>query len=204
MEADVSERETDEALFAAWQSGDAAAGSRLFERYFDRIFAFFAAKLDIEADELTQRTFEACLAEAPRFRHESTFRSFLFGIARIQLLRQLQSRMRDQRWLQPAEDSLLDIAASPSALVALHDRQRIIRDGLHQIPLDFQIVLELFYWHELQIPEIAAALDIAPGTVKSRLSRGKAMLRERIAQMRITQALRDDTLLQLDSGLPRG
>lgn len=53
----------DEQLLGAWRSGDRAAGEELARRYFERVFAFFASKVGGEAEDLTQKTFLACVQQ---------------------------------------------------------------------------------------------------------------------------------------------
>ena len=50
--------------------------------------------------------------------------------------------------------------------------------ALRRLPLDLQITIELFYWQELPIADIAAVLEIPVGTVKSRVSRARHALME--------------------------
>ena len=169
----------DTTLYLAWCRGDREAGTRLFRRNFDDIFTFFVHKVGNDADELTQRVFEACVAARDRFRGDASFRGFLFGIARFQLLRWLRARGRHPV-LEPDAVSLAEVRTTPSQAVALRERQLVLLTAMRNIPLDFQVTLELYYWHGLTIPEIAEALEIAPGTVKSRLSRAKALLREEL------------------------
>lgn len=45
----------------------------------------------------------------------------------------------------------------------------------------FQMALELHYWEEFSVEEIATVLDVSPGTVKSRLHRGREKLRQILA-----------------------
>ncbi len=81
---------------------------------------------------------------------------------------------------------------SPSQLAAVRSEQELVAEAMRNIPVELQITLELFYWEELKVAETAAATDVAVGTVKSRLSRGRAMLKQWLErQESITAALRD-------------
>jgi RNA polymerase sigma-70 factor (ECF subfamily) len=53
-------------------------------------------------------------------------------------------------------------------------------EALNETPSPFREVLRMFYWDELPVEEIARILAISSGTVKSRLARGRSMIRERI------------------------
>ena len=50
--------------------------------------------------------------------------------------------------------------------------------ALQHIPLELQMTLELYYWEELEVTEIAEVLEIPLGTVKSRMSRGRRLVKE--------------------------
>jgi RNA polymerase sigma-70 factor (ECF subfamily) len=53
--------------------------------------------------------------------------------------------------------------------------------GLHALPLDLQLALELRYWEDQSGPELAAILELPEGTVRSRLRRGLEALRDALA-----------------------
>ena len=72
--------------------GDEAAGATLVQRHFLAVYRFFGSKLPDQADDLTQATFEACIAGRDGYRAEGAFRAFILGIARKQLLRHLEGR----------------------------------------------------------------------------------------------------------------
>ena len=74
-------------LLEAWRAGDKEAAGTLLRRHFSRVFQFFRSKLDDHVDDLTQRTFMACVEARERLRPEVSFRAYLLGIARKQLLR---------------------------------------------------------------------------------------------------------------------
>ncbi len=186
---------TDRELLDAWTGGDEAAGGELVQRHFSSVFRFFRSKLDGNVDDLTQRTFMACVESAKNFRAESSFRAYVLGIARIQLLAHLRERYRQDAMIDPAAQSMADAGPapgpSPSGLVVNAENERMVLAALRRIPIDFQIAVELFYWEELPIADIAPILGIAVGTVKSRLGRARGMLREQLAALATSDALRD-------------
>ena len=87
----------DKALLEAWRTGDAEAGQSLFERHFDSVYGFFETKCAPDADELVQATFLAILRAKDQFRGDSSFRTYLFTIARHELYRVLRTRNNSSR-----------------------------------------------------------------------------------------------------------
>jgi RNA polymerase sigma-70 factor (ECF subfamily) len=184
---------SDEDLLRAWQAGDKEAGDALVRRHFASIYRFFRHKLADGAEDLTQRTFLGCVGARDRMRPELGFRAFLFGIARNQLLLELRTRSR-RRELPPDSASIEDVAGpTPVGVVAAHEQQRALLQALRKIPIDHQITLELHYWEGLGVDQIALVLEVAPGTVKSRLARARASLVERLQDI---EGERDPARLQ--------
>lgn len=163
-------------LWRAWVDGDAVAGEELVQRHFLAVYRFFAAKLPDHADDLTQSTFVACIEGKASFRAEGHFRAFILGIARLQLLRFLEGRGRLVKGQATSEVSIEDLEPSPSTAAAQAQRRDLLLTAMRSIPLDFQMVLELHYWEDMTTGDIAEVLAIAPGTVKSRLSRARGLL----------------------------
>jgi RNA polymerase sigma-70 factor (ECF subfamily) len=173
---------TDFELLASWRAGDLEAGNALVRRHFMRLFVFVRAKAPDSADDLVQRVFEACVAARDRIDDErGSFKAYLFGIARRQLVYWFREQQRDRDHVDTMSDSLAQLTGSPSRLFALRQEQHAVLEALHQLPLDLQIALELYYWEELTVPEVAAVLEVPEGTIKSRLHRARQLLRERLA-----------------------
>lgn len=185
-------------LLEAWSRGDASAGDRLFRRHALSVLRFFRSKVPDVAEDLTQRTLLACVEATERFRKAASFRAYLFGIARNQLLMHLRraSALKDRFELMT--HSVVDTGNGAPVLVARREEQRIVLDALRRIPVDFQIALELFYWEEMPIAEIAQVLGVAPGTVKSRLSRAREMMRDQLAALTDSRQLLESTAGELD------
>lgn len=191
--------ESDDALLTAWRGGDKAAGERLFDRYFKPISTFFHHKVEHGKDDLIQATFLSALESADRYRGEGTFRSFLFGIAFNVLRNHLRARRTDAERLDFAVSSLHDLAPRPSELLAKRAEQRLLLEGLRRIPLEHQVLLELYFWEPLSAPEIAEILGVAVGTIRTRIRRAKQLLEEALAQLSPAEQQLRSTLGDLEA-----
>jgi len=194
--------QTDAQLLEAWRAGDAGAGTQLFRRNFPSVFRFFQTKVPDAVEELVQRTFLACVEAGDRLDQVVSFRAYLLGIARNQLLRYFSEKHRTRRIEQGvaavAEASSFD-RTGPIDLMVKNDEQRLLLKGLRRLPLDLQIALELFYWERLAMHEIARIIDVPEGTVKSRLHRAKRLLKDLIEGLDASDALRESTVHRLES-----
>jgi RNA polymerase sigma-70 factor (ECF subfamily) len=162
----------------AWCAGDSAAGNQLLRRHFRTLYRFFRSKIDRGVEDLVQQTMLACAEGAHRFRGESSFKTYLLAIARTQLLMHLRRYARKGKQIDQLVTSIVDVMGSPSVDLAGKDEQNLVLAALQHIPIDLQIAVELYYWEELRVDEIAVVMDIPSGTVKSRLNRARRLVRE--------------------------
>ncbi|MEM6991773.1 MAG: sigma-70 family RNA polymerase sigma factor [Myxococcota bacterium] len=185
-----SERE----LLEAWAGGDMDAAAALYRRHIDGVSRFFLSKVDDGADDLVQRTFEACVKFRARLQHVSSFRAYVFTIARNELYAWVRRRRSDTSF-----DSMVlciaDAGPSPSAAAAAAQDQQRLLAALRGLPIDLQMTLELYYWEQLSTEELAEVLSIPRGTVKSRLFRAREALRERLGELDETGI--EDTMTRL-------
>ncbi len=152
------------------------------QRHYPAIERFFSVKLPGAAADLTQQTFLACLEAADRLEKASSFRAFLFGVARHVLLRHLRSEGRQA----PVESYTTRPGApgaTPTGLIAQREEQVLILRALESMPVDQRIVIELHYWEGLDSREIADVLRIPQSTVTTRLSRARGRLEKRLAEL---------------------
>jgi RNA polymerase sigma-70 factor (ECF subfamily) len=160
----------------AWRDGDRAAGDALVRKHYVAVRRFFEVKATAVADDLTQRTFLACVQAIERLERAASFRAFLFGIARNQLLQHMQ-----QRQLADASVDFEEIAGRStraSMLVARKLEQQLVLRALAELPDDLAHAIQLYYWEGLEIREIADATDSTPTAVSTRLHRARRRLRE--------------------------
>jgi RNA polymerase sigma-70 factor (ECF subfamily) len=106
----------------------------------------------------------------------------LFAIARNRLIDEIRRRRRAPAF-DPASQSLEDLQLRPSELAVADEQQRALLGALRSIALDQQIALELFYWEAMSGREIAEVLGVSEHTVRSRLSRARAALREHLGEL---------------------
>ncbi|NUO53397.1 MAG: sigma-70 family RNA polymerase sigma factor [Polyangiaceae bacterium] len=172
---------SDEELLAAWSAGDSAAGSALFDRHFASLYRFFRNKAPDAVEDLIQETMLATTRAKSGFRGESSFRTYLFTVARHELYAHFEKRRRTTAKQEDiGEQSVADLATSPSGALARRRDQDLLLRALRAIPLDLQVILELAYFEELAGPEIASIVGIPEGTVRSRLRRAKEAVREKM------------------------
>jgi RNA polymerase sigma factor (sigma-70 family) len=169
----------DPSLFAAWRDGDRSAGEVLVDRHYDSIARFFRTKVGAHSDDLVQRVFLVCVDRGANFRGDASFRAFLFGIARNVLYEFYRAKSKDGR-NDPdfGASSIMDLAPGISTMAIQRAEQRLLIQALQRLPVDLQMAVELYYWEELSIGELAQVLEVPPGTVKSRLFRAREALRE--------------------------
>lgn len=164
-------------LLDRWRGGDKAAGQALLARHFDTLCGFFESKVGADADDLVQRTMLACVAAKDRFRKESSFRTYLFTVARHELFHHLRARQRDGQRFDFEVSSIMDLLTTPGTRLVKHaERQRVV-EALRRLPVEQQVLLELYYWQELDIDQICAIYDLEIGTARVRLHRARAKLK---------------------------
>ena len=170
----------DGVLYEAWKGGDKRAGEVLFERYFDAIYRFFESKAKGDVGDLVQRTFLGSIEARDRFRGASSFRTFLYAIARNELYGYYRGRRREAA-VDFGVSSVADLAPGPSTFARHRSERGRLLAALETLPVDLQLAIELRYWEGLSGPDLAVVLEIAEGTVRSRLRRALEALRDALA-----------------------
>ncbi|MCX4243455.1 RNA polymerase sigma factor [Paraliomyxa miuraensis] len=168
----------DEALLRAWADGNDGAGEKLYRRHFDALYRFFRTKAPESCEDLIQTTMLECVRSKSNFRGDATFRAFLFGVARHCLWHYLRSQSRDRLEFDASRSSVAACDPRPSTIAARNAEHQRLFEAMRHIPVELQVVLELHYWEDMTTHELAVALDLPQGTVKSRMRRAREALRE--------------------------
>ncbi|MBI4218855.1 MAG: sigma-70 family RNA polymerase sigma factor [Chloroflexi bacterium] len=166
---------TDEALAAAVANRDQAAFEALYDRYARRVYVLGVHLLGAaDAEEVVQESFVRLWQRAGQFDPaRGPFKSWFMAVARHYVLNQLRERSRKDR-LQTLDDvdTLLGNAADPSPDVSeqawLGEQSARALEVLRTLPPEQRKVLVLAYFGGFSQTEIAEALVLPLGTVKTR------------------------------------
>lgn len=168
-----------ENIIARARRGDADAFEQLVVAYRDQVFrlALRMCGSEADADEVAQEAFLSAWKALPNFRGESQFSTWLYQLsthAAIDLMR----REKRQIAADITEVSAADPAPSPQQQAEQAEQREIVRDAILQLAPEQREVVVLRFMEELSYEEIGAVLKLPSGTVKSRLNRAKAQLKE--------------------------
>jgi RNA polymerase sigma-70 factor, ECF subfamily len=184
------------ALIERLQAGEMEAFSELVQTYQPLVYSVtlrIVREVE-EARDVTQETFLKVFRHFPRFRGDASLKTWICRIAVNQALnsqRWWRRRRREEtRSLdEPLEDertvlgvTLASTADTPEAEAIANERQRHLERALGALKKDFRIAVALRDIEGLSYEEIASILEISVGTVKSRIARGREMLRASLSQ----------------------
>lgn len=183
-------------LLARWRAGDEEAGRGLLMRHFRPLCRFFRNKAGDSVEELIQRTMLACLENAEHLRQASSFRAYLFSIARNELYAHFRRVRRDA--LDVSLHSVHDLEPSCGTRIARKQEEARLLAALRRLPLELQVTLELYYWEGMRYAELAEVLGVHRETIKSRLRRAKELLRQFLAEPTAGEESMEASVEQLD------
>ena len=176
----------DEALVARAQAGDARAFEELVASHLGEVRRFARAFVasEADADDLAQEALVKVYRSLRSFRRQAAFTTWLYAVVRNALVDFTRSRAGQARAREVAlgpehGEGPSAEAAADEQLAAAEERRRLWR-ALRQVQLEFRTALVLFDVEGHTYDEIAAIEGVAVGTVKSRLSRGRAQLRRHL------------------------
>ncbi|MET0144794.1 MAG: sigma-70 family RNA polymerase sigma factor [Ilumatobacteraceae bacterium] len=174
------DRRDDVTLVREAQGGDRDALDALLRRHYDRVHAVCRriAGSTRDADDATQEAMISIVRSIARFDGRSAFSTWIYRIATNAALDELRRRKRRPQLHAVDDDGRPHEAADPAAerrLDAVADRQSI-DEALDALPEDFRAAVVLRDVADLDYAEIAEALGIPVGTVKSRIARGRGQL----------------------------
>ena len=186
---------SDQELIAAALARDTAAFGELVSRYQNRLYGALVHMTGSteDAKDVSQEAFVLAFQKLATFRGDSQFYSWLFRIAMnasVNFRRKNRSlgasieATKERIGLEPI-DPRRDI--QPDQPLEQAERQRIVREALAQMTEEFRIPLVMAEMEDMKYEEIADLLKCPIGTVRSRIHRGRAELREKLRRL-----LKDD------------
>lgn len=182
----ISPRSTDGELVTAAQAGDATAMDLLLRRHYDRVHAVCRriAGATRDADDAAQETMIRVVRSLDRFDGRASFGTWVYRIATNTALDELRKRKRRPQ-LHVVDDDDTRVLDGPVDQIAHRQIDSVadritIDDALAELPDDFKAAVVMRDVGDLDYAEIATALDLPIGTVKSRIARGRRLLIEKL------------------------
>lgn len=175
-----SDRILDELLALRCRRGDGGAWRELVRRWERRLFYYVRRIVGGERDawDVLQQTWLAAYKGMPALREPRALRSWLYRIAHLTAMSHLRRRGAAITADDIDEAVELPDAAAEEEFSAEAAEQ--VHAGLAKLSLAHREVLTLHFLEDVSVDEIAAVLDVPPGTVKSRLFHAKRALRAAI------------------------
>jgi len=159
----------------------------LFARHNVRLYRFIVRIVGDSgpAEDLVSEVFLEVWRNAHRFEGRSQVSTWLFGIARHKALTQLRRRTVNQ----VSEEAALEIedpADGPHGALEKKDEGARLREALTQLSPAHREVIDLVYYHERSMDEVAAILQIPAATVRTRMFYARKRLAEFLARIEPT------------------
>ncbi len=186
----------DDAIVQRCRAGDMQAFGLLVAKYQDRLYNTMVKIVgrSAEAEELTQEAFLRALEKLSKFRGASKFYTWLFRIGtnlaishirrqgRVRF-RSLDSSVATAGGQRPQAEPVDTSRPGPAEELLAQEKAQLIAAALEELDDDHRVVIVLRDVEEMDYAAIANVLDIPAGTVKSRLHRGRNILKDKLADL---------------------
>src|SRR5262249_15398258 len=166
-----------EALMERIAKGDRLAMEALYARHHVRVFRFSLRLIGDEtlAEDLATDVFLDVWRHSDRLEGRSAGSTWVFGIGPFNALSARPRRAAEQLDEEVAK-SIEDPADDPARVLEKHDTSTIIRDCLKRLAPHHREIIDLAYYHEKSLEEVAAIVGVPKNTVKTRMLRARTRL----------------------------
>ncbi len=184
-EARLSVKEEDSLLVARVSDGDIDALGKLYERYKSQVYRTATAITHDKrmAEDILQEVFLRVNRYADSFDQTQPFEPWLY---RITVNLSYTWTNRAKRWVHCFQDAIERLRApskrDPERVTESREQCALLRRAIDSLPDSHRVVIILYYLEDLSVSEVAYALGVPEGTVKSRLYYAREKLRKAIAE----------------------
>ena len=170
---------SDEVLIGRIANGDRLAMQVLFARHHVRVFRFVVrlVRNETTAEDLISEVFLDVWRQAGRFEGRSAVTTWLVSIARFKALSALRRRP-DEELDEETAAAIEDPSDDPEVALEKKDKSAIIRKCLTGLSAEHREIIDLVYYHEKSVEEVAEIVGIPENTVKTRMFYARKKLAE--------------------------
>jgi RNA polymerase sigma-70 factor, ECF subfamily len=191
LTGNAGENSSDEILIEQIAAGSKSAMQALFARHRTYVYRWLHRFVSHEAlaEDLLSEVFLDVWRQADRFQCRSSVSTWLISIARHKAL-SARRRWPDAELDEKIEATVADPANDPEVALQEHDRGELLRQSLVRLSPQHREVIDLVYYHEKSVDEVAHILDVPPATVKTRMFYARKKLAELVNGAEETQRSR--------------
>jgi RNA polymerase sigma-70 factor (ECF subfamily) len=175
----AGETSSDEILVERIAAGNKFAMQALFARHRTSVYRWLLRFVSNEtlAEDLLNEVFLDVWRQAARFECRSSVSTWLLSIARHKAL-SARRRRTDAELDEKIEATVADPADDPEVALQEKNRDELVRRALIRLSPEHRQVIDLVYYHERSVDEVAQILDAPPATVKTRMFYARKKLAE--------------------------
>jgi len=190
MKLDAGSAIPDGKLLDGIAKGDRAAFTEFYQRHNRSLFAFLVKMVrDRElAEEVLSETMLDVWRQAGRFEGKSSVTTWLFSIGHHKAVSRLR-RMREVALDEEVAANIEDSGPTPDMLASDKDMSRLLARLIECLSLDHREILQLAYYQEFSVQEIAEVLDLPENTVKTRMFYARQRLKALLEQAGVKGAV---------------
>jgi RNA polymerase sigma-70 factor, ECF subfamily len=180
---------SDEVLVQLIAGGDKDAMRVLFARHNVRVFRFLTRIVgnDATAEDLLNEVFLEVWRNAGRFEARSQVSTWILAIARFKALASMRRRQHDELD-DEASEMIEDTSDTPEVAVQKTERSALLQQCLQQLSVAHRQVVDLVYYHEQSIEEVAEIIGVPASTVKTRVFYARKRIAELMAERGLDRA----------------
>src|SRR5262249_6977389 len=174
---------SDEALIELIAEGDKRAMQVLYARHNVRVFRFIVRLTGntSTAEDLVSEVFLDVWRQADAFEAKCQVSTWLLAIARYKALSALRRRS-DEQLDDKVAATIEDPSDNPKTIVYQKDRSALVQKCLTQLSPAHREVIDLVYYHEKSVEEVAKIVGVPAATVKTRMFYARNKLQELLKQ----------------------
>ena len=170
---------SDEVLIGRIAKGDRLAMQVLFARHHVRVYRFVLRLVGNPsvAEDLISEVFLDVWRQADRFEGRSAVSTWMRAIARFKALSALRKRP-DEELDEEAAEAIEDTSDNPEVALEKKDKSAVLRQCLEKLSPEHKEIIDLVYYHEKSVEEVAEIVGIPENTVKTRMFYARKKLAE--------------------------
>ena len=170
---------SDEVLIGRIANGDKLAMQVLYARHHVRVFRFVVRLVrdESKAEDLISEVFLDVWRQAGRFEGRSSVSTWMFAIARFKALSALRRRP-DEELDEDSVAAIEDQTDDPETALGKKDKSALIRKCLAGLSAQHREIVDLVYYHDKSVEEVAQIVGIPENTVKTRMFYARKRLAE--------------------------